>query len=150
MPLSCVRSAHATSYYRCSARRSCNSIDRVPPKGIVNVRFIVLICLLSTRFLSFHVFDYYRMLIRVLIEFSWNCYQQGVILDNDTLLADIAFSETQEVTQVGAIDHAIILAMCLDVKNHNPKDGLVVIFFRWKLEPTFDCALWHHSMFSIA
>ena len=50
---------------------------------------------------------------------------KDVELNDDTLLEAVAFSGSQgESASLSHIEQAAILAMCLDVKNNNPQDGL--------------------------
>ena len=47
------------------------------------------------------------------------------MLNDDTLLESVSYSSQEAQSSVlSAVDQAAILAMCLDVKNNNPKDGL--------------------------
>jgi hypothetical protein len=43
------------------------------------------------------------------------------------LLDKTKYSTAHGVSSLGAVDQAAILAFCFDVKNHNPKDGCVVL-----------------------
>jgi tetratricopeptide (TPR) repeat protein len=52
---------------------------------------------------------------------------QEIELEEDTILLDrVQFEETKDnqVTELTVLDQSILLALCLDVKNSNPADGL--------------------------
>ncbi len=48
-------------------------------------------------------------------------------LQDDVLLSNTKFATDQRPSNLSITDQATILAFCLDVKNHNPKDGFAVV-----------------------
>ena len=44
-------------------------------------------------------------------------------LNDDTLLEKISYTEQQDTRPLSACEQAVILAMCIDVKNQNAKHG---------------------------
>ena len=65
--------------------------------------------------------------------------------DDSILLERTALDLEEAADELGAENLAVLLALCLDVKNSNPKDGLTAV----EMRPYLERVLLHHANWTI-